>query len=91
MKRAVDAYRKPKKQRPRKYDRAFVVAVRARWEKRDTYKRLADHLKMEPKELNYLLNAPLHVICKECESDAQPEIDSQNVQMTNGEANGAHP
>jgi hypothetical protein len=87
MKRAVDAYRRPRQNRPRKYPRELVVAMRARWANRDTHKKLADELGIKPEDMNYFLNAPLNVICKDCESDK--ETHSQGMQ-TNG-VSDAHP
>lgn len=84
MKRVIDAYRKQKKPRQRKYPREFVLAQRARWARRDTYKSLGRELGLNPKDLNYLLNAPLHVICEEYKSEEQQETNSQSLQM-NGE------
>lgn len=88
MKRAIDAYRRPKQNRQRIYTRAFVVAARAQWAKRLTYKSFGEELGLDPKQLNYLLNAPLHVICKDCEpEEAEQGTNSQSLQM-NGEEHG---
>jgi hypothetical protein len=46
-----------------KYSREFIMVLRERWSKRLTHKALAEEIKEKPEAMNYLLNAPLDVVC----------------------------
>lgn len=62
-----------------RYSREFIVALRARWAKRDTYKTLAEEIGEKPTAMNYLLNAPLDIVCGDCKESM---ADSSHILQT---------
>lgn len=56
------------------YSKEFVLAIRARWAKRDTYKSMCKELNCTKMQFEYILKAPMkRVLGKKKSSDKSPE------------------
>lgn len=78
--------------RKRKHSPELVDAACRIWAQKTTYKSLARSLKVKPSELNYILNTLGKDILKNYEIEYGRECERiyQSLQISNGEANGAH-